>query len=94
MNNKDIMMNDKEYLNDILESEKNQSTNLSIALNEMSNKDLYNKVFKMFKSSKDNAKDLFELMYKKGWYTLESAPSTKIKEEYDKLSNEIKELEL
>ena len=43
-------MSDKDYLLEMLTTEKNISVNLVYALNEASNKNIYDLYFKMFKS--------------------------------------------
>ena len=52
-------MSDKDYLLEMLTTEKNISVNLVYALNEASNKNIYDLYFKMFKSinkiTNDNA---------------------------------------
>lgn len=73
-----IALNDRDYLNAILEELKNMSTNLSIALNECSNDQMYKCVFTMFKESKDMAREVYNLMFKNGWYSLEKAEQQKI----------------
>ena len=73
--------NDLDILQDLLNDEKNISNNLSIALNEMSNVSLYDNIFSFLEDSKDTARVLFDLMFKKGWYTIETATKTKIEEE-------------
>lgn len=85
-------MNDLDILNDIMQSEKNNSNNYSIAIDEMSNKVLYKKIFKIFKETKALARELYDLAFVKGWYTLETADETKIKKEYDNAKNLYKEL--
>lgn len=85
-------MNDKDILNDILEYEKNMSNNYSIALNEMSNKVLYKKVFTLFKESKGLARDIFDTMFVNGWYSLETAEENKISKAYDEAKKEYGEL--
>ena len=40
-----IEMNDENYLNDILETEKNMSVNFTYALNEASNETLFNEIY-------------------------------------------------
>ncbi len=84
--------NDLDILQDLLNDEKNISNNLSIALNEMSNASLYDQVFEFLQDTKDDARILFDLMFKKGWYTLETATKTKIEEEKTKIEQKIKEL--
>lgn len=90
---KTIEMNDENYLNDILETEKNMSVNYTYALNEASNEILYEELFDMFSKIKEVQRKIFELAFSKGWYSLEKAEETKINEEYNKLTNLIEELE-
>lgn len=85
-------MNDCNYLTSILEIEKNMSVNLTIALNETSNEELYNKLFESFKLVKEAQRNLYELSFKKGWYTLEKAEDTKIAEKYNECHSKINEL--
>jgi len=85
-------MNDCDYLNDILTTEKNMSNNYSIALNEVSNDQLYNELFKIFSESKQCARDLFNLSFKKGWYKLEKAEAQKIKMQLQEHQAKVKEL--
>ena len=85
-----IEMNDENYLNDILETEKNMSVNFTYALNEASNETLFNEIFKQIKEAQRN---LFELSFRKGFYTLEKAETNKINEEYNTLLNKFNEIE-
>ena len=88
-----IEMNDENYLNDILETEKNMSVNFTYALNEASNETLFNEIYEMFKQIKEAQRKLFELSFRKGFYTLEKAETNKINEEYNTLLNKFNEIE-
>lgn len=88
-----IEMNDKDYLNSVLELEKNMSNNYSIALNEASNDDLYEDYFSLFEDTKDMARDLYNLSFKNGWYTLEKADDNKIQEKINCFQTEMNDLE-
>ena len=88
-----IEMNDENYLNDILETEKNMSVNFTYALNEASNETLFNEICEMFKQIKASQRNLFELSFRKGCYTLEKAETNKINEEYNTLLNKFNEIE-
>ncbi|MBO5138202.1 MAG: spore coat protein [Bacilli bacterium] len=88
-----INMNDKDMLNALLEVEKNMSVNMTIALNEASNETLYKELFQMFESIKNKQREIFELAFKKGWYSLEKAEEQKITTAYNKHTNCIKELD-
>lgn len=85
-------MNDRDFLNDILESEKNMSVNYTYALNEASNEELFKRIYDMFIHIKEAQRNLFELSFKKGWYTLEKAEEIKINEEINTLSNMFNEI--
>ena len=85
-------MNDRDFLNDILESEKNMSVNYTYALNEASNEELFKRIYDMYIHIKETQRNLFELSFKKGWYTLEKAEENKINEEINTLSNMFNEI--
>ena len=87
-----INMNDENYLNDILETEKNMSVNFTYALNEASNETLFNELYEMFKQIKEAQRNLFELSFRKGFYSLEKAENNKINEEYNTLLNKFNEI--
>ena len=86
-------MNDRDYMNDILETEKNMSVNMTIALNEASNEKLYNELFDIFKEIKQSQRTLYECMFKKGWYSLEKAEEQKITQTHNKLEQKYQELQ-
>ena len=89
---KDLYMNDEDILNDILLSEKNISNCYSVALNELSNKILYKKIMDIFKDTKDMARDIYNLMFSKGWYVLSPEEENKISKAYQKYSDKLLEL--
>ena len=85
-------MNDENYLNAELECMKNMSNNFNVALNEMSNEFLYQKVYPMFENIRKMQRELFELAFRKGWYTLEKVEDEKITKTINKLEQKIQEL--
>ena len=85
-------MNDKDYLNAVLELEKNMSNNYSIALSEASNNILYNEFFDMFEDTKDMAREIYDVLFQKGWYQLEEENCTKINEKISAMEEELKQL--
>ncbi len=87
------IMNDRDYLTDILETCKNMSNNLSYALNEMSNNELYKEIFDMFNDTKKISRELYDLMFQKGWYSLEKAEDVKIEEKYNELQGKMQQLQ-
>lgn len=87
-----IELNDKDMLMSLLEIEKNMSVNLTIAMNEASNENLYERLFDSFETIKDLQRDLYEIAFRYGWYSLEEVEENKINEEYNKLNQEIENL--
>lgn len=85
-------MNDRDYLNDLLETEKNMGVNMTIALNEASNEKLYDELFDMFKVIKNKQRTLYECMFKYGWYSLEKAEEQKITQTRNQLEQKYQEL--
>ncbi|MCI9433913.1 MAG: spore coat protein [Bacilli bacterium] len=87
-----IEMNDRDYINDILETEKNMSDNLSIALNEASNNTLYEEILMHFIEIKNSQRELYNMMFKKGWYSLEKAEENKVTQKCNELSQKLNQL--
>lgn len=85
-------MNDKDYLSVVLEGTKNLVNNYSYALNEMSNNTLCQEIDVLFKDTHAAQRDLFNLMFEKGWYSLEKAEDNKIMQKYNEYSNQMNEL--
>lgn len=79
----------KDYLADVLEMEKNMVVNYAISLNEASCDNLYKEYHKQFDDISKYTKLLFNICYNNGFYNLEEATNSKIKQEYNKLKQEI-----
>ena len=84
-----ITVNDKEYIMDILESEKNLSVNMTYALNEASCDKLYKSYLKMFENINKKVKEIFDLSYKLGFYKLEKEEGKKIKSTIKTLTQDL-----
>ena len=85
-------MNDKYYITTILTIEKAMVKDYATALTEASNNDLYNDYLEMFNDVSTLQRDIYNLMFKKGWYQLEMAQDNKIQEKLNCLTNEISQL--
>lgn len=83
-----INMNDKDYINKLLSCLKEITKNYTVALTEASNETLYNKYKDMFLRYIDMQRNVFELMFRKGWYELEEVEKNKINEKYNMLNKE------
>ncbi|WP_078555691.1 spore coat protein [Bacillus alkalicellulosilyticus] len=75
-------MNDRDYINDILATEKYMTNNYSYALNEASHESLYHTVSTIFNETQNCQRELFNLMFKKGWYSFEATPQQKLDQTY------------
>ena len=68
------------------------SVNMTIALNEASNDTLYNELYPIFKEIKETQRELFNLAFKKGWYTLEKAEALKVSTKIGELNQKLNQL--
>ena len=82
-------MNDKEYMMNTLDTLKSLSVNMTYAMNEASCEKLYKEYFNMFKEINKKTKEVFDLAYKLGYYTLEEEEEKKIKSALKTLSQEL-----
>lgn len=87
-------LNDKDYVTSLLTCLKEMEKNYAVALTEASNEFLYNKYKKIFDEVSKMQRNVFEFMFKKGWYCLEKAESNKINEKYQTLSQEYNDLNI
>ncbi len=87
-----VELNDCDYLNEMLACEKNMSVNLTIALNEASNKELFNEIYTIYEDVKTSQRDLYNMAFKNGWYTLEKAEQQKITEKEQELTQKLNQL--
>lgn len=89
---KDTNLNDIDILNDALLSFKMLVDNFAIALNEASNKWIYDTHKKIFDELSKTQQCLFQLSFAKGWYQLEESDKTKINEAVKQNDKKKKEL--
>lgn len=87
-------LNDKDYLNSLLSSLKEMIRNYAVVLTEVSNENLYNIYKETFDKYVQLQREVFELAFRKGWYTLEVAESNKISEKYLTLNKEYIDLNI
>lgn len=89
-----IKMNDKDYITCLLTILKDMVKNYTIAMTEASNENLYQSYNSTFKKLIELQRETFELMFRKGWYSLEKTEVSKISEKYQTLSQEYQDLNL
>lgn len=85
-------LNDEDMLNDVLISMKHLVSSYGIALNEASNKNVYKLFLNVLTNSSKVQAELFDIAFKKGWYTLEIADETKIENAYNKFNKCLKDI--
>lgn len=90
---KGTTMNDKDYINSVLSSLKEMSKNYVSAMTEASNEYLYEEYFQMFNNISKLQRDVYEVMFQKGWYSLEEAPEMKVNQKYNMLTTEYNDLD-
>ncbi len=86
-------MNDKDFITTMLSIEKALVKDYAVSLTEVSNNDLYNDYYDMFDDLSNLQRDIYNLMFKKGWYQLEMAEDNKIQEKLNCLTNEILQID-
>ncbi len=89
---KGVSINDKDYMNSLLSCLKEMVKNYAVALTEASNENLYNQYKEMFDTYSSLQREVFEAMFRKGWYSLEQAEEQKINSKYQMLNQELRNL--
>ena len=83
-----ISLNDKDYLNSLLSTLKEMEKNYVLAMTEASSEKLYQLHKEVFLKIAGMQRDVYELMFRKGWYCLEKAEGTKIADKHQMLDKE------
>jgi len=87
------MLNDKDYMNCLLSTLKEMVKNYSTVLTEASNEELYTSYKSMFDNYVAMQREVYELMFRHGWYSLEKAETQKIDSKIQMLSQELSDLD-
>ena len=87
-----ISMNDKDYITSLLSCLKDMEKNYAIAMTEASCENLYEKHKEVFLTISNLQREVYELMFRKGWYSLEKAETQKIDQKYQTLNQEYQDL--
>lgn len=85
---KGMALNDKDYISSLLSCLKDMVKNYTIAMTEASNEKLYDAHKETFLNLIALQREVYELMFRKGWYVLEKAEEQKIDQKYQTLSLE------
>ena len=89
---KGTSINDKDYMNSLLGTLKEMIKNYGVALTEASNETLYNKFKTMFDEYSNLQREVYETMFRKGWYSLEKVEKQKLDSKYQTLNQEFMDL--
>ena len=79
-------MNDRDYLNDILATEKYLTDGFNTFVREASHTDLHNDVKTILNETHDCTRNLFDLMFKDGFYSFQGASGQEIQQAQQKFS--------
>lgn len=80
-------MNERDFINDILATEKYITDNFNIFAREASNQILHRDVMDILNETHQGARNLFNLMFKKGWYSLTAAQQQDIQQTAQQFQN-------
>ncbi len=89
---KGMGLNEKDYLNSLLGCLKEMARNYTIAMEEASNEKLYEVYKNIFLNIISLQREVFEFMFRNGWYKLEKTEEQKINNKFQTLSLEYQDL--
>ncbi len=87
-----MTLNDKDYISSLLSTLKQLVKNYAVSLTEASCEELYEEYKEMFDTYSSLQREVYELMFRKGWYVLEQADANKISSKYQTLNQEFMDL--
>jgi spore coat protein CotF len=80
-------MNDRDYVNDVLATEKYLTDSLNVAVREASHDSLHQDMLTILNETHQAQRDIFNAMFQKGWYKLEAEEQQKLDKAYQQFSN-------
>lgn len=80
-------MNDRDFINDGLSTCKYLTDSLNIAVREASHEELNSDMLRILMETHQSSRELFNLMFKNGWYKLEAEEQQKLDQAYKQFSN-------
>src|SRR5574344_1616508 len=86
-------LTEKDYLTTILTIEKAMVKNYAVAMTEASNQDLCDDYHDMYDNASEMQREAYNIMFKKGWYVLETADESKIGEKLNTIQEGFKNIE-
>ena len=89
---KGLTLNDNDYITCLLSTLKEMTKNYAVAMTEASNEVLYNIYQETFLNISLLQREVYELMFRKGWYVLEKSESLKINTKFNTLLQKYQDL--
>ena len=87
-----INLNDKDYISCLNSCLKEMTKNYVTAMTEASNEKLFEIYKRIFGEFLSLQREVYQLMFRKGWYVLEVSPTQKIMEKFNTLNQEYVDL--
>lgn len=79
-------MNDRDRINDILATEKWLTDGFNVFVRETSHQSLFNDVLHILNETHHAARDVFNLMFEKGWYSLHPEQPSQVSKHHQKFA--------
>lgn len=89
-----LALNDKDFITSLSTCLKELSKNYVIAQTEASNEVLFEKYNSIYNNIINMQREVYELMFRKGWYSVEKAETQKIDNKLQMLKQEYQDLNL
>jgi len=83
---KNPSMNDRDFINDLLATEKYMTHGYDVFLNEASHMGLYNDVLEMYNETQNLQRHLYNVMFQEGWYKVEPAQAQSLQKKAQQFS--------
>ena len=83
-----ISLNEKDYITCLLTTLKEMSKNYCTAMTEASNESLFNVYREILEKVSELQREVYEVMFRKGWYILEQCDVNKINTKYQNFYQE------
>ena len=80
-------LNDRDIINDVLATQKYLTDNFNIFVREASHDQLHQVAIGVLNDTHQTAREAYNLMFKKGWYTLTSASKQAVDQVHQQFSN-------
>ncbi|KGX92836.1 hypothetical protein N781_13140 [Pontibacillus halophilus JSM 076056 = DSM 19796] len=79
-------MNERDFMTDMLATEKYMTASYTTYLNEASSDHLYQDISQIFNESQDCQRNLYNAMFKHGWYGLDPADQQTMQQSYQQFT--------